>query len=69
MKQISKPDTSKIDSIIPLVEDLHAINEVLNVNDPDDLMEAINKLKEIKDLIWDIDAIYWILLNKSRRGQ
>ncbi len=69
MKQISKPDTSKIDSIIPLAEDLHAINEVLNVNDPDDLMEAINKLKDIKDLIWDIDAIYWILLNKSRRGQ
>ena len=32
-------------------------------------MEAIGKLKEIKDLVWEIDAIYWILLNKSRRGQ
>ena len=63
MKQVSKPDTSKIDDIIPLAEDLHAIN------DPDELMEAIGKLKEIKDLVWEIDAIYWILLNKSRRGQ
>lgn len=69
MKQVSKPDTSKIDDIIPLAEDLHALNEVLDVNDPDELMEAIGKLKEIKDLVWEIDAIYWILLNKSRRGQ
>ena len=66
MKQISKPDTSKIDNIIPLAEDLHALNEVLDMNDPDELMEAIWKLKEIEALVWEIDSKYWSLLSKFR---
>lgn len=67
MNQISKPENSLIDSIIPLVQALSTINDTLDIDDPDNLLEAIEKLKEIKDIVWEIDATYWILLNQSRR--
>lgn len=69
MNQITKPATSKIDDIIPLVQVLHDKNEALDITDPDSLMSAIGTLKGIKDLVWEIDATYWILLNQSRRDQ
>lgn len=68
MNQVSKPDTSDIDAIIPLVQELHSKNEALDINDPDDLMDAIDTMKQIKDLVWEIESTYWILLNQSRRG-
>lgn len=69
MNNITKPQNSLISSIIPLVEDLYDKNDDLDITDPDSLLGAIGTLKQIKDKISQIDSIYWILLNQSRRNQ